>query len=119
MDAASQSDMEARFGANHLLEIADKNGDETVDAAFLAAHLSQANSLAIGICGTLSITPSYVVGWQCDLAAYTMAKESRASLAEEHKAARDEAIAGFHSLRTVSISGSARSFRLSDTDGLL
>ena len=118
MDAATQTDMEARFSSNHLLEIADKNGDGTVDASFLAAHLSQANSLAVGIAGSLATTPSYVIGWQCDLAAYTMAKESRASLADEHRTAMEAALQGFQSLRAPAITGSTRNYTLAKTDGL-
>lgn len=126
MQAITQDDMEARFGVDHVLEIADKDGGgdlaSTENAAFLAAHLAQSRSFAAHICGELDETPAHVTAWMCDIAAYTMAKESRGSLGEEHRTAYMAAVDGLRQLRTpdtVEMVSSYSDFSLSDTDGLL
>jgi len=119
MDLPTESDLIAHLSADHVLQIADKDGDGTADSAFITTHLARANTLAVSIAGEIDPTPAYLTGAQCDVAAYLMAKESRASLAEEHRKGFDDAIAMFHALRAPEFTGAEREFTISNTDGLI
>lgn len=75
MPYASRTDLETRFGAAELAQLADRDGDGVEDAGVIDGALADADQLVNGyVAGRyavpLSPVPDLVKRWACDIARY-------------------------------------------------
>jgi phage gp36-like protein len=92
---ATQADLEARFGTDELLALADRDRDGVADAAVVAEALADADNLIDGYVGTryalpLATVPPLLEQLACDIARYNL---YAAHPTEAAKARHDAAIA--------------------------
>jgi phage gp36-like protein len=76
MTYATQTDLEDAFGATEILQLADRDQDEVIDAGVIEAALARADSVIDGYLGgryALPLAtpfPPVIVATACDLARY-------------------------------------------------
>lgn len=78
---ATQTDLEERFSASELSDVADRDRDGIVDAAVVDAALADASELIDGFLAgryalPLASVPGLVKGWCCDIARKRLHKDS-------------------------------------------
>lgn len=77
MPYATQADLEARYGAAEILQLADRDGDGMIDAGVIEQALADAGAEIDGYLGSryalpLAEVPQIVKVYACDLARYRL-----------------------------------------------
>lgn len=77
MPYATQADLEARYGAAEILQLADRDGDGVIDAGVIEQALADAGAEIDGYLGSryalpLAEVPQIVKVYACDLARYRL-----------------------------------------------
>lgn len=77
MPYASAADLETRFGADEVLQLADRNGDGVIDDGVIDVALAEAAAeIDVYLAGRyalpLASTPSVLVRLACDIARYRL-----------------------------------------------
>jgi len=77
MPYATQADLETRYGATEVLQLADRNADDTADTGVIDAALADASHeidgyLAVRYTLPLSETPALLTRLCCDIARYRL-----------------------------------------------
>ena len=77
MSYATQADLEARYGAEEVLQLADRNGDGVIDAGVVEQALADAGAEIDGYLGSryqlpLAGAPQIVNVYACDIARYRL-----------------------------------------------
>jgi phage gp36-like protein len=108
---ATKTDITDRFGATFLAEIADRDGDGSVDDTSVDKALDDATSLIDSYVSakfddpqTISPTPSIFIRLCCDIAIYYMARENRGTLSDEIRQGWEDAVEELEKIRDGKIS---------------
>lgn len=77
MSYATQADLETRFGAAEILQLADRDGDDIADSGVVAGALAEADAeidahLAGRYVLPLATVPAILVRLACDIARYRL-----------------------------------------------
>lgn len=77
MTYATQADLEARFGAEEVLQLADRNGDGVIDAGVIDQALADADAEIDGHLGSryqlpMAAVPQIIKVYACDIARYRL-----------------------------------------------
>jgi len=81
MPYATQADLEIRFGAAEILQLADRNGDDVADSGVIAGALAEADAeidahLAARYTLPLATVPEILTRLACDIARYRLAADN-------------------------------------------
>lgn len=105
MTYAIKSDLETRFGAEEILQLADRDGSGQPDTGVIEAALADADTeidgyLAVLYSLPLASVPSLITRLACDIARYRLWKD-RAS--EQVRQGYDDAVDGLKRLASGSV----------------